>query len=200
MEQRTDEWYEKRLGNITGSRWDEILPGKNGYTASRKNYIADIICERLTGKSKEGFTTKAMQQGIGRESMARFEYEMSTGNTVIECGYFVHPYIEHCGASPDGLVNDDGVLEIKCPEKAQHLQTILTGFIKPEYKTQMQAEIICTQRAWVDFVSYNPDFPSHLQLKIIRILRDKTLIDQMESEAKKTLLEIDEMLLTLKGE
>jgi phage FluMu protein Com len=154
---------------------------KSGESASRKNYRAQLVVERLTGKPVNSFSSAAMRQGTEREPDARRAYMERTGNEVVEVGFCRHDDIE-CGASPDGLVEVEGVLEIKCPELAKHLEYLRISTEPPEYRCQIQGEIWLCERDWCDFVSYNPDFPPWAQLIVRRIYRDEKLIKEMEKE------------------
>lgn len=199
MEQRTDEWYQARLGCVTASRTSDILAKtKSGYSTSRANYMADLIVERLTGKAPEGFTSSAMQWGTETEPQARMAYEIITGNEVTETGFVLHPQIEGFGASPDGLVGEDGLIEIKCPNTNTHINTLLDEKISHKYVIQMHVQMLCTERDWCDFVSFDPRLPIDMQLFIKRVERDKKLADEILGEVVKFLEEIDEKIEALK--
>jgi putative phage-type endonuclease len=179
MDQRTEQWYAARLGKVTSSRLSDVLATiKTGEAATRANYRIELVAERLTGKSTPGFTSAAMQWGVDCEPMARSAYETETGLIVTEVGFVDHPTIEMAGASPDGLVGDDGLIEIKCPETKTHIETLTSNRAPAKYMPQMQWQMACTGRAWVDFVSFDPRLPEHLMLDIIRVERDQSLIDQ----------------------
>ena len=170
MKQGTDEWRNARLGKVTASRIADIMgKTKTGHAASRKNYMAQLICERLTGKAEEGFKSAPMQRGNDLEPVARAVYIIETGRDVEETGMIEHPTIAMSGASPDGLVGPDGLIEIKCPNTATHLEFAVTNQPKPEYMLQMLWQMACTGRQWCDFVSYDPRLPEHLQIVIIRV-------------------------------
>lgn len=197
MEQRTDEWFEARLGRVTASRIaDVVTKTKSGYGASRANYMAQLICERLTGKPTEGFTSAAMQWGVDVEPRARAAYELETGNSVVEVGFIPHPDLA-AGASPDGLVGDDGLVEIKCPNTATHIDYLLKGSTPGNYQLQMQWQMACTGRTWCDFVSFDPRLPQHLEIFIKRMDRDETLIYDLEAEVKKFLDELEDKIKQL---
>jgi putative phage-type endonuclease len=199
MEQRTDEWYQARLGCVTASRTADILAKtKSGYSTSRANYMADLIVERLTGKAPEGFTSSAMQWGTETEPQARMAYEIITGNEVTETGFVLHPQIEGFGASPDGLVGEDGLVEIKCPNTNTHISTLLDEKISHKYVIQMHVQMLCTERDWCDFVSFDPRLPVDMQLFIKRVERDKKLADEILGEVAKFLEELDEKIEALK--
>ena len=144
-------------------------------TAGYQNYMAQLICERLTGKPVDTFKSAAMEHGTETEPQARAFYELETGHDVTECGFIPHPTIEGAGASPDGLIGDDGLVEIKCPQPAKHIRNLTGGTIDKGYMLQMQFQMECTGRKWCDFVSFNPDFPDDLQMHISRVDFDAEL-------------------------
>ena len=182
MEQRTTEWFESRCGRFTASRFADLLARtKTGVSSSRANYIAQVLCERLTGKVADTFTSAAMQTGTEREPLARALYEAQTGVLVQEVGFIQHDTLP-CGASPDGLIGTDGGIEIKCPQPATHLDYLLDENAPAKYIAQIQGCMWMTGRKWWDFASFNPDFPEHLQLKIVRVLRDDEFIKNLEEE------------------
>lgn len=197
MIQGTDEWFRARLGNVTPSRLIDIMPGPRGYRASRNNYIAEKVCERLTGEIPESFTSKAMEWGTNTEPLARAAYEAHTGVMVTEVGYLPHPTIDHFGGSPDALVGDDGLIEIKCPNTATHIDTLINGTVKPDYMWQMYGYMIITDRLWCDFVSYDPRMPDKHSLYISRFERNNENVELILAEVQKTLDEIDNMLEVL---
>jgi len=175
MLQRSDEWFKARLGKVTASKIsDAIAKLKSGEpAATRRNYMAQLLCERLTGKASESYTNSAMQWGVDNEDKAREMYQFISGNDVQEIGFVDHPTIKMSGASPDGLIGDDGLIEIKCPNTATHIDYINSGTVPAEYKNQMLFQMSCTNRKWCDFVSYDPRLPGNLQLFIIRYDLDK---------------------------
>ena len=198
MEQRTDEWFEARLGKVTASRiYDVLSKTKSGYSATRKNYMAQLICERLTGNREESFKTAAMQRGNDIEPKARARYMLETGELVEETGFINHPIINMSGASPDGLVGEDGLIEIKCPNTATHLEFLRTKTPKPEYLLQMLWQMACTGRKWCDFVSYDDRLKEHLSFQMVRINRDDERIQEIEEEVQKFLHELDEQIADL---
>jgi putative phage-type endonuclease len=190
MKQGTDEWFQARLGKVTASRVIDIVKGARGYRASRENYIAQIVAETLTGQPLDSFTTPAMERGKDLEPLARSAYEAVTLRRVQEVGFVEHPEINGLGASPDGLVGDDGGIEIKCPNTATHLDTLLHGTIKRDYIYQMQTCMMCTNRKWWDFVSYDPRMPDKHAIKIIRVERDEEMIDEITRETGSVLAEV----------
>ena len=192
MEQGTEEWFTIRIGKVTASRVaDVIAKTKTGYSATRDNYMAQLVCERLTGQKGESFSNAAMQHGTDTEPLARAAYEALKDVLVDEVGFVPHPSIIMAGASPDGLVGDDGLLEIKCPNTATHIETLLSQSVPGKYNTQMQFQMACTGRQWCDFVSFDNRLPNELQLFVKRVPRDNEFIKQMEDEVVKFLNELD---------
>ncbi len=196
--QCSEEWFAIRLGKVTASKIADLMAKtKTGYSASRANYMAQIIVERLTGQKQESFTNAAMQWGTDNEPQARAAYELETGLAVKEVGFVDHPTIKMSGASPDGLIGDDGQLEIKCPNTATHIDFLLTGDIEGKYIKQMQWQMACTGRSWCDFVSFDPRLPVNLQLKIVRVIRDNALISEMQIEVDMFLTEVENKVTKL---
>lgn len=192
MEQRTDEWFAARLGKVTASKVaDVIAKTKTGYSASRENYMAQLICERMTGQRQESYTNAAMEWGTETEPLARAAYEARKGVLVDEVGLIDHPFIPMSAASPDGLVDIDGMLEIKCPNTATHFDTLLNDKVPAKYVTQMQWQMACANRLWCDFVSFDPRAPEGLQLFVKRVERDDKYILELEAEIHKFLEEME---------
>jgi putative phage-type endonuclease len=189
--QGSDEWKALRLGKVTASRVaDVVAKTKSGYSASRANYMAQLIAERLTDTVAESYTNAAMQHGTETEPEARDAYCFYQGVTVEEVAFVAHPKIDQAGASPDGLVGADGLVEIKCPNTATHLETLLGRAVPAKYETQMQFQMACTGREWCDFVSYDPRMPENMRLFIKRLPRDDKRIAELESEIASFLLEM----------
>ena len=198
IEQGTPEWFQERLGKVTASRVaDVVAKTKSGYSASRANYMAQLVCERLTNSVAESYTNAAMQWGIVTEDQARASYEFAQSVSVEAIGFVPHPTITMSGASPDGLIADDGMCEIKCPNTSTHIETLLTGKVPEKYVTQMQWQMACTGRQWCDFVSYDPRMPERMRLFIQRVKRDDKRIDELESEVVGFLAELDEQVKAL---
>jgi putative phage-type endonuclease len=189
--QGSDEWKALRLGKVTASRVADIVAKtKSGYSASRANYAAQLIAERLTGTPGETYTNAAMQHGTETEPEARAAYEFYQGATVEEVAFVHHPKIDQAGCSPDGLVGADGLVEIKCPNTATHLETLLGQAVPSKYETQMQFQMACTGRKFCDFVSYDPRMPENMRLFIKRVPRDDKRIAELEGEIASFLLEL----------
>jgi putative phage-type endonuclease len=189
--QGSDAWHMMRLGKVTASRVaDVVAKTKSGYSASRANYAAQLITERLTLTPTETFVNAAMQWGTDMEPEARSAYEFYRAEEVEQVSFINHPTIGDAGASPDGLVGTDGIVEIKCPITATHIDT-LTGRVAPaKYITQMQGQMACTGRKWCDFVSYDPRMPESMRFFCVRVERDNDLIAELEAEVIKFLGEV----------
>lgn len=193
--QRSPEWFEARLGIVTASRVSDLMAKtKSGYSTSRDNYMAQLITERLTGKPTVMYENEAMRWGTETEPLARQAYEADTLNVVTETGLIMHPNIKHMGASPDGLVQEKGQLEIKCPNTATHINTIMTAIIDGKYLTQIFSQMACTGREWCDFVSFDPRMPEDMQLYIDRVQRSDNAIKEIETEVIKFLAELEAMV------
>ena len=192
--QGTDEWKQLRLGRATGSNFDACLAkGKsNAEAVTRRNYRIRLALERLTGKVMEsGYKSAAMTTGTEREPYARMAYEAHTGYIVDEVPFIQHPYLM-AGVSPDGLVNDDGLVEFKSPSPAVHWDYLqLTDEPPAEYWAQVIGQLWITGRKWVDFASFNPDFPEELQLHVVRIHRDESVIREFEQGIEKFLFDVN---------
>lgn len=190
-DQRTEEWFAARCGKVTASRVADIIARtKTGYSASRDNYMAQLVVEKLTNSVAESYTNAAMQWGTDQEPFARAAYELLCGVSVDEVGFIPHPTIKSAGASPDGLVGDDGLVEIKCPNTATMIETLLEESVPAKYITQMQFQMACTGRAWCDYVVFDPRMPTKAQLFVKRIMRDNVFIAEIESEILRFLDEV----------
>ncbi len=193
IEQGSDAWRMLRCGKVTASRIADVVAvakTKSGVSVSRANYMAQLIAERLTGTAAETFTNGAMQHGTDTEPQARDAYCFYRSETVKEVGFIVHPKIEQSGASPDGLVGADGMVEFKCPQTATHLETLLGKMVPSKYVNQMQWQMACAGRQWCDFVSFDPRLPEHMRLFVKRMPRDDKRIDELETEVGVFLMEI----------
>lgn len=182
MEQGDATWLALRAGKFTGSRFADLMATtKTGPSASRANLLTTLALERLTGEPEETYQNEAMRRGTELEPLARGAYEAKTGELVEEVAFVVHPSLPYCGVSPDGLLGDDGLLEIKCPaSQAKHLAALRSGAHATEYRWQVQGQLWVTGRAWCDVVSYDPRFPEGLNLAIVRVPRDDVAIKALE--------------------
>ena len=195
IQQGTPEWFAQRLGKATASRIKDIVAKtKTGYSTSRDKYLTQLLLERLTGTVAESYSDAAMAWGTEQEPFARAAYEAAQGVMVEEVGFMSHPTIEMAGASPDGLVNDDGLIEIKCPNTATHIETLLSESVPTKYFTQMQFQMACTGRKWCDFVSFDNRLPEELQLFVKRVPRDDVYIRLIEAEIVQFLAELDDKI------
>ncbi len=198
MIQGSDDWFAARCGKATASKMHDITARtKTGWGASRANYAAQLIAERLTGTVADSFSNTAMAWGTETEPQARAAYSFHTDAEVTEVGFIDHPAIGLSGASPDGLVGRHGLIEIKCPGTATHLETLLGAEIDGKYIKQMHWQMACTGRQWCDFVSFDPRLPAELQLKIIRVVRDDALMASLEKDVSDFLAEIDVKMAAL---
>ena len=205
INQGTEEWFQQRLGKVTASRISDVIAKtKTGVSTSRQNYLIQLVSERLTGKKTDSYTNQAMQDGTEREPIARKLYESKTNSIVTEVGFFDHPVIKNSGASPDGAVNSEeegkyaGLIEIKCPIETTHTNTLMSKSVPTKYIPQMQWQMACTNARWVDFISFNPNFPDELQVFIKRLDRDDDYIAELETEVIKFLEEIEQTIIKLK--
>jgi putative phage-type endonuclease len=200
MDQRSAEWFAARLGKVTASRVaDVIATTAKGWGASRTNYAAQLVAERLTGEAQESFTNAAMQWGTCTEPEARQAYSFRLDVDVMEVGFVDHPQIGMSGASPDGLIGEDGLLELKCPQTATHIATLLGQSVPAKYITQIQWQLACTGRAWCDFASYDPRLPESMRLFVQRVTRDDVEIKRLEALVVDFLGEVDETVAKLRA-
>ena len=207
IEQRTDEWFQQRLGKVTASRISDVIAKtKTGVSTSRQNYLVQLVSERLTGKKGDSFVNQAMLDGIERESAARDLYMQTKGVSVTEVGFFDHPVIKNSGASPDGAVNAEeegkyaGLIEIKCPIETTHTNTLMSKSVPSKYIPQIQWQMasVSPNVKWVDFISFNPNFPDTMQLFVARVERDNAYIAELEAEVIKFLDEVEQTIIKLK--
>lgn len=196
MQQQSNEWFSSRLGCVTASKMSAVM----SKAACRKNYMAKLICERLTGEREESFTTQAMQRGIDLEPLAREMYKLREFDVEVqEVGFILHPTIPWMGASPDGLIDEDGLIEIKCPNTWTHLEFLKSGKPKREYLLQMQTQMMCTGRKWCDFISFDDRLPANLSYKCVRIYHDEGLATEIETEVIQFLSELEKEIETIQN-
>jgi putative phage-type endonuclease len=198
MIQGSEAWLAARCGRVTASRIADLMARtKTGWGAGRANYMAELVCERLSGQPAAFFVNDAMRWGTEQEPRARAAYAARHGVDVFETGFVPHPEIAMAGASPDGLVGDEGLVEIKCPNSATHLDTLTSGAVPEKYLLQMQFQMACVGRDWCDFASFDPRLPERMQLWVKRVPRDVSLILSIESEVAAFLAELDAKLAKL---
>ena len=201
IEQGSPEWHLLRLGKVTASRVSDVMATlKSGEAATRRNYRIQLVCERLTGQKEETYSNHHMERGVMLEPVARSLYESLNDVFVDEVAFVDHPTIAMAGASPDGLVGDEGLIEIKCPTAANHIETVLSGTWPAKYYHQMQWQMATMPaRKWVDFVSYCPVVGDDLALYVCRVPRDDEYIAEMEAAVVAFLNEVNELTNQLKG-
>jgi len=195
VEQGSPDWHAYRCGRVTASRVADVMAKtKSGWGASRANYAAELIAERLTGVPATGFTSPAMQWGVDTEPKARLVYAMVQDVEVQKVGIVQHPTLSMSCASPDGLVGDDGMVEIKCPTVATHIETLLGEAVPGKYVLQMQWQMACAERKWCDFVSYDPRLPGEMQLFVRRVPFDPEVARDLAANIGQFLAEIDDKI------
>ena len=188
MNQLSPEWFAERCGKVTASRVADLMARtKSGWGASRANYMAELIAERLTGQVAESYSNAAMQWGQEHEQQAKDAYSFYFEQEITPAGFVPHPTIRDFGASPDGLVGEDGLIEVKCPNTATHIDTLTADKVPEKYELQMQSQMACTGRQWVDFVSFDPRMPENLRLFCGRVNRDEERIREIEMEVERFL-------------
>lgn len=191
-------WAAARVGCISASRMGDMLAKiKTGWGASRANYAAQLVAERLTGAPSENFVNGAMQWGLDKEPEARAAYEFRIDKRTGPAAWIAHPSLEWAGASPDGFVEDDGLVEFKCPNTATHIETLLGTGIPEKYRLQMQWQMACAGRQWCDFVSYDPRLPEQMRFYQRRFDREPETIAMLERESAVFLSEIADTLAAL---
>lgn len=191
MIQQTQEWFESRRGRATASMFSAILAKGEGKT--RKAYMLKLAAERLTGQVAESFSNSHTQRGTEQEPLARLAYEARTGELVETVGFIAHSEIM-AGASPDGLVNHDGGVEIKSVIPTVQIETIQRGGYPIEHRAQIQGGLWITGRQWWDFCSYSPAMPEHLRLYVFGVERDQAYIDELDKAVRAFLGELDAMV------
>lgn len=193
--QYTPEWVKARVGCLGASMMPTVMlkPNRDGSEkAAREKLRKQIVAERMTGFAVDHFVTPAMQHGLDWEDQAKAEYEAESGNLVSPGGWFAHPTLEYAGATPDGLINHDGVLECKCPTTVTHLDWVMAGVVPEEYRAQMAFQILCTGRSFADFVSFDPRVKKK-QLFIRRFEPTAEYLAEVQSTAEIFLREVDLM-------
>lgn len=199
LEQGSDAWLIARRGHVTASGIAAILSKGKGdaISATRRKYMVQLAVERMTGRTVSTYTNAAMQWGIDQEPFAAIAYEVANETFATRTGFWLHPTIPWLGVSPDRLVGDGGLVEIKCPETTTHIDYLLNDRVPPEYVAQIQCQLWVTNRAWCDFVSFDPRMPEHSQLFIVRMQRDDEFIANMESTTIAFLDDVQTLITTI---
>jgi putative phage-type endonuclease len=197
MLQRTPEWFAARCGKVTASRISDViaeLKDKTKEATGRRNYRRELVLERYSGVPQEsGYTSFAMQQGVLKEDAARNAYAFAAGVDVEEVGFVEHPTIALAGASPDGLVGPNGVLELKCPEANAMFEMLVKMPLDKDYRVQVQWQLACTGRLWADVAFYREGLP----VEIVHVPRDDMMIETLERDVRKFLAEVDREYMML---
>lgn len=201
IEQGTPEWHALRCGKVTASRVADIMrKTKSGVSASRQRYLGELVAERLTGQQAETFKSKDMEWGNATEDQARSAYEfVAMAGNLSAVAFVDHPKVPMSGASPDRLVGDDGLLEVKCPATHTHIAYLLGDGINPDYVTQMQWQMACTGRSWCDWVSFDPRLPEDMRLLVRRVDRDDARVAELEAAVRAFLVEVSETVSRLEA-
>jgi predicted phage-related endonuclease len=197
--QRSPEWFSARAGKVTASRAADFLARtKSGYSTSRKNYLIQLVAERLTGQPQEdGYVSPAMQRGIELEPQAFAAYESLTGNMPDRVGFLAHNELP-IGSSPDGVIGDyEGILELKVPNPATHIGYLKAKSLPADYLPQVTHHLLVSGAAYVDFMSYGPTFPDPLQTFLVRVYRKDVNIAQYEIDLLAFLADVEAELLAL---
>lgn len=194
-EQGSSEWLRARIGCLTASRMGDAMAFLKGGKESeaRRKLKIELLAERLTEMTNDGFVNAAMRWGIETEQEAKDRYEEITGALIQPCGFALHGEIDYFGASPDGLLNGDGLIEIKCPTSITHMQWLLDGVVPEQHKPQMMAQMIVTGRGWCDFMSYDPRFPAGKDYFIRRFEPSPGELNDVENGALIFLEELDRL-------
>lgn len=201
MSQRDEAWFAQRAGKFTGSRFADLMAvTKSGPSASRRNLLATLAVERLTGTCVETYSNAAMERGVALEEEARQAYEARIGDLCVEVDFIAHPTLPNVGISPDGLVGDDGLVEIKVPmSMAKHLDALLSGAHAAEYRWQLVGQMWVTGRKWVDAVSYDPRYPEGLRLAITRLEYAPEDGERLEDACKAADTEVEAIVAELRA-
>ena len=199
-EQGTPEWHAARCGRVTASRVGDMLARiKTGWGAMRANYLAELVAETLTGTvATDGYVSAAMKRGSETEAEARDLYAFRYNVEPVRVGFIVHPTIERAGCSPDRLVGDDGMIEIKCPNTSTHIDTLLGASIDGKYLKQMQWQMACAERDWCDFISFDSRLPAEMQMDVRRVPRNNDMIRELQHEVALFLDEVSETVSRLR--
>lgn len=199
-EQNTPEWHQARAGRCTGSRIADVTAKtKTGVSAVRATYLGELVAERLAGfQSGDGYKSPAMKWGSDNEELACATYGFMYDCEPKKIGFVLHPKWDDAGASPDRLINNDGLIQVKCPNSITHITSLRGGAIDGKYLKQMQWEMLCAERSYCDFVSFDPRFPPEMQLYVQRVHRDDRLIAELEQEVRVFLDEVESTVAELR--
>lgn len=190
IEQNTEEWLDLRLGKFTASSFKNLFADKK--TATYNNEIYRVAYEQVTGKISESYSNKDMERGHELEPFARKEYELQTFNDVSNGGFFeLNKFV---GCSPDGLIGDYGMIEIKCPKYSTMIKYILEPKLPSEYKWQVYGQLWITKRKWNDFFAYDPQ----LKPVIIRVYPDEEIFNQLETEINIAINQVKSIIKRIK--
>lgn len=186
LEQGSPEWLQSRLGKPTASNFGKLITPTGKPSTSAEGYINELIAQRITGELPEFYTNEAMARGNELEPSAKALYEFTTGFDVVEVGLCLHDEFE-CGASPDGLVGDEGAIEIKCPLPHTHVSYLRAGDVPGKYIPQIQGCLWITGREWLDFMSYHPA----MEDLIVRVYRDEAYIKKLADAVIRAVAQIE---------
>lgn len=184
IEQGTEEWNRLRAGVFTASNFSKIITSKGDPSTSQNDEVLKVVAEYFMGRKASGYVNAAMERGIELEEEAAIFYQERTFNIVEKCGFMLSD-CGHIGCSPDRLIGENGLLEIKCPEEKAHMRYLLDGAIPSQYYAQVQGQLMVSERGWSDFVSYNPSFPEDMKMLIVRAQRDEPFILRLCAELDK---------------
>ena len=195
VEQGSKEWQEGRIGIPTASNFDKLVTTKGEPSKQRQKYMYQLAAERITGVKEESYQNAVMQRGIEMEAEAKAMYELITGDTVMIVGICYPDKKKLWGCSPDGLIGDDGALEIKCPTSAVHVGYLLDNVLPLDYFQQTQGQLLVTGRKWVDFFSFYPGLPPLL----IRVKPDEKFLKILRIELEMFVKELEEVEIKLRS-
>ena len=191
FEQMSPEWYEYRSGRVSASHMSDVMAKGTGIT--REKYMIRLMLERISGTPGDTYQSASMLWGIENEPLARLAYELNRDCDVVQVGFIDHPSIDMFGASPDGLI-DEGMIEIKCPDSHTHYQYMTSGKVPGGYMKQMQAQMLCAEKSWVDFISFDPRYPEKHKMFVKRVERDDEMIEKIEDETIRFIEELNEKI------
>lgn len=195
IEQNSPEWFEARAGIPTASRFDKIVTSKGERSKSRTQELYQLAGERILGTKPEGYTNAAMERGIEMEAEARVKYEFDFDCEVEQVALCYKDEHRLFSCSPDGLVGDDGGVEIKCPSLHTHVEYMVKGKLPTKYFQQVQGSLFITGRKWWDFVSYYPGMP----LFRVRAVPDKVFHEKLATELNSFCEDLAEVVEALKA-